>query len=137
MIDGIKMIDFPLFTDNRGSLVVIDRLYNIPFEIKRLFYIYKTDQNAIRGNHANRYSEFVMISISGTCWVRVNDGKGNEEEFCLDSPTKGLYLPAMLWKDMYSFSEDNILLILANTQYDETEYIRDYNIYLEEKRRAV
>ena len=104
---------------------------DIPFEIKRVFYIYGSDSSVIRGQHANRDSEFVLINVSGSSKVRVDNGF-EEEIIELNRPRMGLYLPTMVWKDMYDFSEDSVLLVLANTHYDGNEYIRDYDEYLKE-----
>lgn len=97
-----------------------------PFEVQRVFYIYGSDQTVIRGRHANRNSEFLLINVCGSSKVRVDDGMGNETVVVLDGPATGLYLPTMVWKDMYDFSEDAVLLVLASEHYDSEEYIRDY-----------
>ena len=104
---------------------------NIPFEIKRVFYIYGSDSQVVRGQHANRNSEFVLINVSGSSKVRVDNGF-EEEIIELNRPRMGLYLPTMVWKDMYDFSEDSVLLVLANTHYDGHEYIRDYDEFIKE-----
>ncbi len=85
----------------------------------------------VRGQHANRKSEFVLINVAGQSKVRVKDGKGNENIFSLNSPYTGIYLPKMMWKDMYDFSDDSVLLCLSSEHYDPTEYIRDYDEFLE------
>ena len=115
--------------DERGKLVVIEGGQAIPFEIKRVFYIYDSDATVVRGQHANRESEFVLINVAGKSKVRITDGK---EEFVavLDRPMMGIYIPKMVWKDMYDFSPDSVLLALASTHYDGKEYIRDYDEYL-------
>ncbi len=117
--------------DERGKLVVIEGAQAIPFDIKRVFYIYDSDSTVVRGQHANRESEFVLINVAGHSKVRITDGK---EEFVvsLDKPMMGVYIPKMIWKDMYEFSSDSVLLVLASTHYDGGEYIRDYEEYLEE-----
>lgn len=117
--------------DERGKLVVIEGGQAIPFEIKRVFYIYDSDATVVRGQHANRESEFVLINVAGKSKVRITDGK---EEFVavLDRPMMGIYIPKMVWKDMYDFSPDSVLLVLASTHYDGEEYIRDYDTYLQE-----
>ena len=117
--------------DERGKLVVIEGAQAIPFDIKRVFYIYDSDSAVVRGQHANRESEFVLINVAGHSKVRITDGK---EEFIvsLDKPMMGVYIPKMIWKDMYEFSSDSVLLVLASTHYDGGEYIRDYDAYLEE-----
>ena len=99
---------------------------NIPFDIKRIFYIYGSDPQVVRGQHANKKSEFVLINVSGQSKVKVKDGKGNEAVFSLNRPHTGIYLPKMIWKDMYDFTENSVLLCLASEHYDAEEYIRDY-----------
>lgn len=125
------ILEFNDLGDERGKLVVIEGNESIPFEIKRVFYIYGSDSEVIRGQHANRESEFVLINVAGTSKVRITDGK---EEFIveLNKPMIGVYIPKMVWKDMYDFSSDSVLLVLASTHYDGKEYIRDYDEYLRE-----
>jgi dTDP-4-dehydrorhamnose 3,5-epimerase and related enzymes len=125
------MIEFKQNGDDRGKLVVVEGMKDIPFEIKRIFYIYGSDTTVVRGQHANRRSEFVLINVSGSSKVRVRDGK-KDEVFVLDKPHTGIYLPKMLWKDMYDFSEDSILLVLSSEVYDNSEYIRDFDEYIKE-----
>ena len=123
------ILEFADLGDERGKLVVIEGAQAIPFEIKRVFYIYDSDATVVRGQHANRESEFVLVNVSGKSKVRITDG--TEELIVeLDKPMKGVYIPKMLWKDMYDFSPDSVLLVLANTHYDGNEYIRDYDEYL-------
>ncbi len=129
--DQYKILEFGDLGDERGKLVVVEGAMDIPFEIKRVFYIYGSDSSVIRGQHANRDSEFVLINVSGSSKVRVDNGF-EEEIIELNRPRMGLYLPTMVWKDMYDFSEDSVLLVLANTHYDGNEYIRDYDEYLKE-----
>lgn len=125
------IIHFGDLGDERGKLVVIEGGQAIPFEIKRVFYIYESDQDVIRGQHANRESEFVLVNVAGKSKVRITDGK---EEYIveLNEPMMGVYIPKMIWKDMYDFSKDSVLLVLASTHYDGSEYIRDYNVYIDE-----
>lgn len=125
-----KIINFDDLGDERGKLVVIEGGQAIPFDIQRVFYIYGSDATVVRGQHANRESEFVLINVAGTSKVRVTDGK---EEYIveLNKPMMGVYLPKMIWKDMYDFSADSVLLVLASTHYDGKEYIRNYDEYLE------
>jgi dTDP-4-dehydrorhamnose 3,5-epimerase-like enzyme len=125
------IIEFKDLGDERGKLVVIEGNESIPFEIKRVFYIYGSDHDVVRGQHANRDSEFVLINVAGTSKVRITDGR---EEFVveLNKPMMGVYIPSMVWKDMYDFSSDSVLLVLASTHYDGKEYIRDYDEYVKE-----
>lgn len=130
-IDRHKILEFKESGDNRGRLVVVEGMKDIPFEIKRVFYIYGSDGDVVRGKHANRESEFVLINVCGSSKVKVCDGK-KEEIFVLDKPHTGIYLPKMVWKDMYDFSEDSILLVLASEVYKPDEYIRDFNEFIKE-----
>ena len=111
---------------------VVEGNQNVPFDIKRVFYIYGSEANVIRGNHANRKSKFVLINVAGQSKVRVKDGKGNEIIYCLNRPHTGIYLPVMIWKEMYEFSNDSVLLCLSSEHYDANEYIRDYDAYVKE-----
>ncbi len=129
-MDLVHMLDFPQKGDDRGHLVIVEGMDDIPFEIKRIFYIYGSDNNVVRGQHANRKSEFILINVAGTSKVRVKDGKGNEVVYSLNRPHTGIYLPRMIWKDMYDFSEDSVLLCLASTHYDASEYIRNYDEFV-------
>ncbi len=124
-----RIYEFDDLGDERGNLVVLDR--DIPFQIRRVFYIYGSDDKVVRGQHANRNSEFLLINVSGTSKVRVDNGF-EQDIIELNRPRMGLYLPTMIWKDMYDFSEDSVLLVLTNTHYDGSEYIRDYDEYLKE-----
>ena len=131
--DKCPVIMFDDLGDERGKLVVIEGEKHIPFEIKRVFYIYDSDTSVIRGQHANRNSEFVLINVAGKSKVRVTDGK-DELVIELNKPMMGIYIPKMIWKDMYDFSDDSVLLVLTNTYYDDSEYIRDYDEYLKKIR---
>lgn len=127
---GAQMLEFTENGDNRGRLVVVEGAKDIPFEIARILYIYDSDADVVRGQHANRKSEFVLINVAGSCKVKVLDGKGNEAVFILNRPHTGIYLPTMVWKNMYDFSKDSVLLCLASQRYDPQEYIRDYDEFL-------
>lgn len=124
------VLQFGDLGDERGKLVVIEGGQSIPFDIKRIFYIYESDATVVRGQHANTNSEFVLVNVAGQSKVRITDGT---EEFVveLNKPMMGVYIPQMIWKDMYDFSPDSVLLVLASTHYDAQEYIRDYNDYIE------
>lgn len=130
VIEMAKMLEFQQKGDERGHLVIVEGEQDVPFDIKRIFYIYGSDENIIRGQHANRESEFVLINVAGTSKVKVKDGKGNETVYSLNRPHTGIYLPRMVWKDMYDFSEDSVLLVLASTHYNGDEYIRDYDEFV-------
>lgn len=129
--DKCPVLQFSDLGDERGKLVVIEGGSSIPFDIQRVFYIYGSDSEVVRGQHANRESEFVLINVAGQSKVRITDGK---EEIIveLNRPMMGVYIPKMIWKDMYDFSSDSVLLVLASTHYDGSEYIRDYEEYIRE-----
>lgn len=131
-MNKVQMLEFPQRGDERGHLVIVEGMMDIPFEIKRAFYIYGSDSDVVRGQHANRESEFVLINVAGKSKVKVKDGEGNEAIYCLNRPHTGIYLPTMVWKDMYDFSEDSVLLVLASTHYNANEYIRNYEDFVAE-----
>lgn len=137
-IKDVRVINFRDFGDERGKLVVIEGNKDIPFDMKRVFYIYDSDHDIVRGQHANRNSEFVLINVSGKSKVRVYDGE-NSEIYDLDKPMMGIYIPSMIWKDMYDFSNDSVLLVLSNEHYREDEYIRnldEYNLMMKNWRKS-
>ena len=129
--DAVRMIKFNQLGDERGHLVVMEQFKDVPFDIKRIFYIYGSDPDVVRGQHANRKSCFMLINVAGTSKVDVHDGE-KVTTYRLDEPHEGIYLPKMVWKDMYDFSPDSVLLVLASEHYDPDEYIRDYDAYLKE-----
>ena len=128
--DKVKMLEFPQRGDERGHLVVVEGEQDIPFDIKRIFYIYGSDAEVVRGQHANRKTEFVLINVAGQSKVKVKDGRGNEAVFSLNRPHTGIYLPKLVWKDMYDFSPDSVLLCLSSEHYDPNEYIRSYDEFV-------
>lgn len=124
-----QIFELPVLGDDRGKLIVIEGNKNVPFEIKRIFYIFGSDADVIRGKHANIDSEFVLINVAGSSKVMVTDGV-NQEVIELNKPMKGIYIPQMIWKEMYDFSSDSVLLVMASTHYNGSEYLRDFNDYL-------
>jgi len=129
LLKKCPIISFKELGDERGNLIVIEGNQDIPFEIKRVFYMYGSDATVVRGQHANKCSTFVLINVSGTSKVRITDGI-EEHIINLDKPKTGILIPPMIWKDMYDFSEDSVLLVLSDTHYDGTEYVREYDEYL-------
>jgi dTDP-4-dehydrorhamnose 3,5-epimerase-like enzyme len=129
---NVSILDFGAIGDERGMITICEGEQDIPFIPKRVFYIYKSSHDVVRGMHANRVSDFVLINVSGQSKVRIKDGKGNEIVYSLNRPNTGIYIPHMVWKEMYDFSADSVLLCLASEHYDPTEYIRDYDKFLEE-----
>ena len=116
--------------NSSGELISIESLRDISFEIKRVFYIYNVNINSKRGDHAHFLTKQCLISISGSCTVFLDNGLGLKKEYILDSPKKYLLQEPMVWGSMYNFSEDNVLLVLANTYYSEKDYIKSYDQFL-------
>lgn len=127
-IDDCKLIEFGELGDDRGGMVSVEGGRSIPFDIKRVFYNYGTSADAVRGKHANRLSDFVIVNAKGCAKVRVFDGHA-ARVYELASPALGLYIPKMIWKEMYDFSADCVMMVFADTHYDATEYIRDPEEY--------
>lgn len=128
--EHFKVFEFNEMGDARGNLVVIEGNEDVPFEIKRIFYMYGTDGDWVRGQHANKKSDFVLVNVAGTSKVKIDDGFSTAVVE-LNKPRMGIYIPKMIWKEMYDFSKDSVMLVLSNEHYDAKEYIRDYNEYLE------
>lgn len=124
-----KLIDMKVFGDERGKLISIESNRNIPFEIKRVYYIYDTLPEQERGKHAHKNLEQIIIAIDGACQFVLDDGK-TQETVWLNRPDKGLYIGSGMWREMRHFSYGCKLMILASTYYDENEYIRDYDEFL-------
>jgi len=111
--------------DERGRLVAIEGATDIPFEIARVYYVFGTREGVTRGLHAHRSLHQVAVAVAGSCTMRLDDG-ANQVEIRLDNPEKGLTLPPMVWHEMSNFSPNCVLMVLASTPYDETDYIRDH-----------
>ncbi|HDI3323309.1 sugar 3,4-ketoisomerase [Vibrio cholerae] len=126
----LKFYDFKVLGDARGSLVSLEANINIPFEIKRVYYIFGTQQGVARGFHAHKKLKQVAICLSGSCRFLMNNGI-EKEETILNSNAQGLLIDVMQWHEMYDFSDDCVLMVLASDHYDETDYIRDYSKFLE------
>ena len=124
----IKLIDFPNFEDQRGALVAIESNQSIPFEIKRLYYIFNTSNQA-RGFHAHIDLKQVAICLKGSCRFVLDNGH-QKDEILLTSPIKGLLIESLFWREMHDFSDDCVLLVLASKHYDESDYILDYQEFL-------
>ena len=130
--EQVKILEFDDLGDERGNLVVVEGSgYDIPFDIKRVFYIYGSDSEVVRGQHANRKTEFVLINVSGSSTVKVDNGY-EQKIISLNRPRMGVYLSTMVWKDMYDFSGNSVLLVLASEHYDSEEYIRNHDEFIRE-----
>ncbi|MGX9460156.1 sugar 3,4-ketoisomerase [Shewanella sp. A14] len=127
---NIKFIQFQSHGDERGSLVSLEDHKNIPFTIKRAYYIFDTKKDVRRGFHAHKQLKQLAIVLKGSCRFMLDDGK-EKIELLLDNPSQGLFIDSFIWREMFDFSEDCVLLVLADSFYDETDYIRDYQSFLE------
>ncbi|SFA97028.1 sugar 3,4-ketoisomerase [Clostridium frigidicarnis] len=126
----IKLYNFKEIGDYRGVLVPIEQLKNIPFEIKRIYYMYDTKKEIVRGKHAHKTLQQILICINGQCKVLLDDGK-EKSVVNLDRRNLGLYIGPNTWREMFEFSEEAVLVVLASDYYKEEDYIRDYNKFLE------
>ncbi|TVL33372.1 sugar 3,4-ketoisomerase [Shewanella xiamenensis] len=126
----INIIDFPVLGDGRGALVALEANRHIPFEIKRVYYIYGTAQGVARGFHAHKALKQVAICLKGSCRFVMDDGK-DKQQVILATPDKGLLIEPMQWHEMYDFTEDCLLMVLADQVYDESDYIREYSKFIE------
>ena len=125
----IKMFTFPPHGDDRGQLVAIEEGIDLPFDVRRVYYIYDTLPGVRRGFHAHLKLEQILLCVSGSCKIHLDDGH-ETAEVILDKPNEGLYISNNMWREMYDFSEGAVLLVLASEHYDERDYIRDYNTFL-------
>ena len=127
----VKLIDLPSFGDERGGLVAIESNQSIPFHIKRLYYIFNTEKDKPRGFHAHLNLKQVAICLKGSCRFVLEDGI-HKEEVILNSPTQGLIIEGLIWREMHDFSADCVLLVLASEHFSEDDYIRDYDEFLKD-----
>lgn len=127
---SVNLISFKTLGDDRGSLIALEENYNTPFAIKRVYYIFDTKEGVRRGFHAHIDLKQIAICVKGSCTFVLDNGK-SKEEILLDSPEKGLLIEGLIWREMHTFSPDCILLVLASEHYDEDDYIRDYDKFLE------
>ena len=126
-----KLINMDIHGDERGKLISLESGKNIPFELKRIYYIYDTIPDLERGKHAHKNLEQIIVAIDGACQFVLDDGK-NRETVWLNRPDVGLYIGKNMWREMRHFSYGCKLMILASEFYDEKEYIRDYDEFLKE-----
>ncbi|MGY2275260.1 MULTISPECIES: sugar 3,4-ketoisomerase [Pseudomonas] len=121
----INLIEFNVLGDERGQLVVLEAMKNVPFDIKRVYYLTGTKPEVPRGFHAHKELEQVAVCVSGKCLMIMDDGV-KKEEVWLDSPSKAIFIGKMIWHEMHRFSPDCVLLVVASDLYDENDYIRSY-----------
>ena len=125
------LLTFPVHGDHTGSLVALEKGADFPFDIKRVYYIWGTDKNAVRGKHAHRKLEQVIVCTSGSCDFILDDGK-ERTTVHLNSPAQGLHIKSNIWREFTNFSPDCVVMVLASEHYDESDYIRNYQTFLTE-----
>lgn len=125
----VKMYQFPPHGDDRGQLIAIEEGKDLPFDVKRVYYIYDTLPGVRRGFHAHRCLQQILICVSGSCKIHLDNGV-DTAEVLLDKPSEGLYIANDMWREMYDFSPDAVLLVLASEYYDEADYIRNYEDFI-------
>ena len=124
-----QLLDFPIHGDHNGNLIALEKGKDFPFDIHRVYYIWGTKSNVIRGKHAHKRLEQVIVCVSGRCDFILDNGK-IKETVHLDNPSKGLYIKCNIWREFSNFSNDCVLLVLASDYYSESDYIRDYEEFL-------
>ena len=127
-INSVKLVDIPKIKDVRGNLSVVEK-DTIPFDIKRVYYLYDVPSDAYRGGHAHKEQLELLIALSGSFEVTLDDGK-SKRSIILNKPNKGLLIPKGIWRELQDFSSGSVCLVLASDVFDEEDYIRDYNDFL-------
>ncbi|WP_304144093.1 FdtA/QdtA family cupin domain-containing protein [Mesoflavibacter zeaxanthinifaciens] len=130
-VDSVKLVDIPKIKDVRGNLSVVEK-DTIPFDIKRVYYLYDVPSDAYRGGHAHKEQLELLIALSGSFEVTLDDGV-NKNSVILNKPNKGLLIPKGIWRELQDFSSGSVCLVLASDVFDEEDYIRDYNDFLSSK----
>ena len=125
-VDDVKVLKLKDFSDSRGTLIALESNKQIPFDIKRVFYVYGVQDKNIRGEHAHHETEQVLICMKGECKVVCKDATSSKE-YLLNSPTQAIYIPEMIWDEQVYMSEDTVLLVLCNTLYNKLDYIENYD----------
>ncbi len=115
--------------DERGQLVSLEEINDIPFKIKRVYFMYDTLKGVVRGRHAHKNLEQILFCVHGSCKVKLDNGS-ESKIVPLEKPYEGLYIPGNMWREMFDFSEDAVLMVLASEIYNESDYIRDYDVFL-------
>ena len=128
-VDDCKMINLPKIADPRGNLTFVEGGRNVPFEIKRVFYLYDVPGGESRGGHAHRKCEQFIVAMSGSFDVIVDDGE-KRRTFTLNRSYYGLYLPSMIWREMANFSSGSVCMVLASEFYDEGDYFREHDKFV-------
>lgn len=133
-VDLCQLVDLPKISDPRGNLTFVEGNVHVPFDIKRVYYLYDVPGGAERGGHAHKQLHQLMIAISGSFTVTLDDGDANQTLF-LNNPHRGLYICPMIWRELGDFSSGAVCMVLASAKYDEADYYRDYETFCRESKR--
>ena len=125
----IQLIPLQVHGDERGGLIALEEGKNVPFKIKRVYYLIETRPNVRRGFHAHKSLRQLVVAVRGSCSFLLDDGK-NSREIKLNNPSQGLSIDGLVWREMFEFSDDCVLMVLADALYDESDYIRNYDEFL-------
>jgi dTDP-4-dehydrorhamnose 3,5-epimerase-like enzyme len=125
----IKMVQLQNLADDRGNLVSLEGNKNVPFDIRRVYYLFGTKSDVRRGFHAHKRLKQLIVAVKGSCRILLDDGR-ERAEVLLDDPRRGLIVEFNIWREMFDFSEDCVLMVLADAHYDEDDYIRDYKTFI-------
>ena len=131
-LQGFSLLHFPIHGDYSGKLVALEKGDDFPFDIKRVYYIWGTQKDVVRGRHAHRNLEQVVVCTSGSCDFILDDGE-HRTTIHLDNPAVGLHIKSNLWREFTNFSPDCVVMVLASEHYNEADYIRDYQQFIKEK----
>lgn len=135
---NVAMLEFPIHGDDRGHLIAAEASSDtIPFDVKRVYYIFDTTPGTVRGNHAHQNLRQALVCVSGACTIVCELPDGSIVEHQLDWPNKALLIEGLVWRQMKNFSKGAVLLVLASEHYDETDYIRDYLQFKEEAKKVM
>ena len=133
-LDQVKIVDLPKVLDQRGNLSFIEETRHVPFEVRRVYWIYDVPGGESRGGHAFKEQQELIVALSGSFDILVDDGK-DKKIFSLNRSYNGLYIPAGFWRQMENFSTNSLALVLSSTPFDEKDYIRDYQEFIEYRKR--
>lgn len=136
MLDKCEIVQLPKITDSRGNLTFIEGGEHIPFDIRRVYYLYEVPGDVERGGHAHKALHQLIIPMSGSFDLHLDDGF-SKKTFHMDSSHKGLYICPMIWRELDNFSPGSVCMVLASEPYDELDYYRDYNEFTDDIQRSV
>ena len=131
----VRFVELPTFTDPRGNLTFIEGEQHVPFPIRRVYYLYDVPAETKRGGHAHRDLEQVVFALSGSFRMKIDNGH-SKSEYWLNSPTKGLYINRMIWREMDNFSQGAVCMVLASQYYTESDYFREYTAFIDAVERG-